>query len=354
MKYAVSTWRGGMGCVGLVVALGACQRSAPVVSEGAARAQAVTPAEGPARGEPARAPRVLAPVEELAPTRVPGAARVVAIGDVHGDFAVTRAVMQLAGATGPDDHWVGGPLVVVQVGDQLDRGDGERRILDWFEVLTREARAAGGAFYVLNGNHEVMNAAGDFRYVTPGGYRDFAETEVPVRWRDLLARAPERVRGRMAAMAPGGEYARKMAAHNTVMVVGDTVYAHGGLLPSHVDYGLERINRAVREYLLGNPPGELPAILQGEDSPFWHRVFAVDDSEAVCALLGQTLARVGARRLVIGHTVQPNGINDACGGRVFRVDVGLSSHYGGPVQVLEMRAGQPPRVLSGQRAVGGA
>lgn len=58
--------------------------------------------------------------------------------------------------------------VCVQVGDQLDRGDEELRILYFFERLQQEAAAAGGALHVLNGNHETMNIMGDSRYATAG------------------------------------------------------------------------------------------------------------------------------------------------------------------------------------------
>ena len=47
--------------------------------------------------------------------------------------------------------------------------------------------------------------------------------------------------------------------------------------------------------------------------------------------------RANVRRLVIGHTVQEQGINSACDGRVWRIDVGMSKYYDGQVQVLELR-----------------
>jgi hypothetical protein len=310
-------------------------------------AEQARPSAPPAAARP-RAAQPLPPVRELPPTRVAAAPRVVAIGDVHGDLDVTKSLLRTVGAIDASDHWIGGSLVVMQVGDQLDRGDQERGILELFERLDGEASRAGGAFYALIGNHEVMNAQADFRYVTPGGYRDFDGTPEAPELDPVLSRVPERVRSRVAAFAPGGAWARRLAAHNTVMVIGDTVFAHGGLIAAHVDFGLERINRAVRDYLLGTQR-QLPAVLEGEESPYWHRAFAMGDDPAACAALGQMLSRAGATRLVIGHTVQQRGINAGCDGRVWRIDVGLSRHYNGPVQALELRAGQPPRVIDGRR-----
>jgi hypothetical protein len=45
--------------------------------------------------------------------------------------------------------------------------------------------------------------------------------------------------------------------------------------------------------------------------------------------------------MVVGHTVNREGISPACGEKVWRVDVGLAEHYGGSPAVLELRNGEP-------------
>ena len=58
------------------------------------------------------------------------------------------------------------------------------------------------------------------------------------------------------------------------------------------------------------------------------------------------LAVLGARRLVVGHTVQPR-ISCACDCTVFRVDVGLSRAMGGGLpQALEIGVDGTVRVLA--------
>lgn len=279
--------------------------------------------------------RASEPIAALPPSVLPAPERLIAIGDVHGDLNALLLALRLGGAIGPGDHWTGGALWVVQTGDLLDRGDDEEAILDRLAALEREAEAAGGRVIVLNGNHELMNAQGDFRYVTEGGFDDFAEYAGP-------GSGPRAVRGRTAAFAPGGPMARRLAANATVIQVGDTVFVHGGITPSTARLGLDRVNQDMRAFLSG--AGPLAPSLSGEDSPVWHRSYALDVDASSCAELASALEILGAARMVVGHTVQPSGITSACEDRVFRIDVGLADHYGGPNEVLEIR-GDSARIL---------
>lgn len=276
--------------------------------------------------------------------QLPSRARLVAIGDIHGDLKALRAALRLAGAIDSDDRWIGKDLTVVQTGDQVDRGDQDREVLDVLEKLESDAAKSDSSLVVLNGNHELMNAAFDFRYVTRRSFESFGD--LSGRAPALATRLPDEERGRAAAFAPGGPYARKLAQHLTVAVVGDSLFAHGGVLPAHVDYGLAKLNAEASSYLLGKR-AELPRVLSAEDGPVWTRDYGASEvSPEACSALGRVLQQVGAKRLIVGHTVQKDGISSACGDKVFRIDVGLSAFYGNnPVQVLEVTA-KGTRVLT--------
>jgi predicted MPP superfamily phosphohydrolase len=250
--------------------------------------------------------------------------RIVAIGDLHGDLEATRRALRLASAIGPDDHWTGGKLQLVQTGDTLDRGDQDREVLDLIERLRGEAARAGGAFIALSGNHEVMNVAGDLRYVSP---------------KSAAAFEPDRAH----AFAPGAPYARRFADWPVIAQLGETLFVHGGVLPHHVRYGIERLNRETAAWMRGTAPP--PALLMQEDAPIWTRVYSAPGLPADCVQLAQALSAAHARRMVVGHTPQPQGISAACDERVYRIDTGMSRFYGGPTQVLEIE-GERVRVLS--------
>lgn len=281
----------------------------------------------------------------------PAPERLIAIGDVHGDITAARRALVLAGAINDRDEWIGEDLVVVQVGDQLDRGDDEQEILELFDRLRDEAYEAGGAMHVLNGNHELMNCDLNFKYVTPGGFADFDDA-VGIDINDphdlnephdpeLLA-FPKEQRARMAAFRPGGPYAMRLANRNTIVIVGDTVFVHGGLHVDHINYGLDRINTEVRDWLRGN--ADKPDVISGSESPVWCRHYSNDVEPESREMLEAVLSELHIKRMVVAHTVQQDGIQSHFDGQVWCVDVGMSSHYGNEPQVLEIR-GDAVKVL---------
>jgi hypothetical protein len=345
----VATWGRARASVCLLALTFGCDRplsATPELEPRSSSPATATPAGATAAPAPATRPAAPAAASSPPPTRAPAAARVVAIGDVHGDLQATRAALRLAGAIDEKGAWSGGTLALVQTGDQLDRGDDERAIIDLFERLRREAPATGGQVVPLNGNHETMNVQGDFRYVTPGGLTTFGGLAQRSQY---AAAAPEPFRQRAEAFLPGGQYASVLGTRDVIAIVGDSVFVHGGVLPEHVALGVERINRETRAWMNGEaaPPGSITS----ERAPVWVRDYSADPpSAAACESLGRVLTALGVRRMVVGHTVQKGGISSACGERVWRIDVGLARYYGeGPIQVLEI-AGDQVRVLSAPRA----
>jgi hypothetical protein len=304
----------------------------------------------PARAIPAaekRAAEKRVAIEDTS-FRFPAPARLVAIGDLHGDLAATKAALRLADVMDGDDRWKGGATVVVQTGDQLDRGDDEPQILDLLERLSAEAKAAGGALHALNGNHEVMNVQGDFRYVTEDGFRDYHQAS-PAHGHDhAIQRLPPDQRGRAAAFLSGGSAAARLAARPIAIQVGANVFVHGGLLVQHVDYGIGRINRELEHWMRAPALAPAPSIVTNEQGPIWLRLYSEGvPAASACGELTRVLGRLSAKRLIVGHTVQQQGINSACQGKVWRIDVGLSRYYGErPPAVLEI-VGDQTRVLRG-------
>lgn len=274
-----------------------------------------------------------------------GVGRVVAIGDLHADINATRAAFQLAGATNARGEWIGGGLTIVQLGDLIGRSDDERQVLEFIFDIQRKAAAAGGSVQALIGNHEVFGARADNQAVGPDPFPAYEDIEGIRRDDPRLRHLPPHARARGAALLPGGYYARKLAAFPVVLKLGDTVFVHGGVVPRWAEYGIARINREISEWFLGHRPEPDSALgVDDGDRVMWTRQFSRDVDAADCALLDESLRILGARRMIVAHTVQPE-ITALCGGRVWAADVGMSRAYGGPVQVLEIVGDRTVRVL---------
>ncbi|XP_010521985.1 PREDICTED: shewanella-like protein phosphatase 1 [Tarenaya hassleriana] len=321
--------------------------------------------------------------------------RIVAVGDLHGDLGKARAALQMAGVLSSDDRdqWIGEDTVLVQLGDILDRGDEEIAILSLLRSLDSQAKANGGAVFQVNGNHETMNVEGDFRYVDMGAYdecSDFLEylsdyaqdwdkafTNWIVesrKWKEDRRRSKnhwdqwnvvKRQKGviaRSILFRQGGRLACELARHGVMLRVNNWVFCHGGLLPHHVAYGLERMNKEVSEWMrgLGDTEEESPDMpfiaTRGYDSVVWSRLYSRDASDLedyqinqISKILRETLEAAGAKGMVVGHTPQLSGINCEYDCSIWRVDVGMSSGVlDSRPEVLEIR-GDKARVISSKR-----
>jgi len=282
----------------------------------------------------ARTPAVILLIALLTACGPDAPVRIVAFGDVHGDMAATRRALRLAGAIDESDRWIGADLIIVQTGDQLDRGDDEQQILELFDRLRTEAAEAGGGFHALLGNHELMNAEGDLRYVTDGGFADFEDAVEMDPDDPALADFEPHQRARMAAFLPGRPFALMLAERDVIGRVGDNIFVHGGVLPEHAAYGVDAINEEARAWLRGEIG--YPDILDGSESPEWTRLFSDEPDAEACAVLAEVLTGLEAKRMIMGHTIQDEGIASACGGLAWRIDVGMAARYGRPTQVLEI------------------
>ncbi len=273
------------------------------------------------------------------------AGRVVAIGDIHADINALRTVFQLAGATNIKDEWIGGALTIVQMGDLIGRSNDERQVLDFIFDIQRKAALGGGRVHALIGNHEVFGGRVDNQAVGPEPFSAY-EGMKGLRLDDPRLRIlPPMARSRGAALMPGGPYATRIAAFPVVLKLGNTVFVHGGVVPRWARYGVDRINQEVSQWLLGRTPEPDSALgVDDGDRVMWTRQFSSNADAADCAVLAESLRILGARRMIVAHTVHAE-ITARCDGTVWAVDVGMSRAYGGRIQVLEITDDEALRVI---------
>lgn len=92
----------------------------------------------------------------------------------------------------------------------------------------------------------------------------------------------------------------------------------------------------------------MPGFLSGRSGVVWSRDYSNEDEQYCrCDKLKEALAAIpGAKRMVVGHTIQETGINSACSEQVYRIDVGMSVGCGNhDIQVLEIQNDQSVQKL---------
>lgn len=274
-----------------------------------------------------------------------GSDRILAFGDVHGAHDALVELLTANGIIDRDQNWSAQDATLVSLGDLVDRGPDSRKTLDLLMRLDAQAEAAGGEVVVLLGNHEAMNLIGDLRDVSAEEYAAFRGDPIPQGWIRPDG-APAGYVQHRAAFSASGRYGRWLLDRPAIAKRGNTVFAHGGLLPAAVAGGLDAANARVRhdlDSLMAQLPSKqpLPASL-GDRSLLWHRGNAGCHELLEIDGLNQALDAIGAQRVVIGHTpTASRQIETRMDGRVIALDTGmLASVYRGSAMLLELKDDQ--------------
>ncbi|MHA7871127.1 MAG: metallophosphoesterase [Hyphococcus sp.] len=311
--------------------------------------------------------------------------RIIAIGDLHGDYEAFHSILTRAGLIDKRNRWSGGKTILVQTGDIADRGPDSRKIIELVKKLQKRAPRDGGQVVTLVGNHEAMNMTGDLRYVHPGEYAAFIKSNSR-RVREAaydsnrdaieayyLSRDPglasngirdkwfeETPLGKLehqAAWRPDGEIGEWVAGNPAVARVGDTLFVHGGISETYASYALEEINDMVSTALAA-PSSSGQSVLNDPLGPLWYRghvrsmplaeTEAAPDDAATDkpapglsreAEIDLVLSRFSVDRIVIGHTPSLTGVKALDDGKVIQIDTGIAAHYGGTQSYLEIKDG---------------
>ena len=293
-----------------------------------------------------------------------GVQRIVAIGDVHGDYDQFLVLVRSAGLIDEEERWSGGKTHLVQTGDVPDRGPDSRKVMDLLRKLEKQSRKAGGRVHALIGNHEAMNVYGDLRYVTPREFAAFrgksskrlreayfkaaveeakqtsTTGELPVEEASFRAewesKHPLGYFEHASNLASGGKYGKWIRSHNAVVKINDILFLHGGIGPKYAALSVREINETVRKELKldFNQLMLQGAMILDPEGPLWFRGLVPETEDAMSAQLTSILTNFEAERMVVGHTSRTGAIMPYFDGRVLAIDVGISKFYGGRLACL--------------------
>lgn len=290
------------------------------------------------------------------------ARRIVAVGDLHGDYEQSVSVFRLTRLIDSRNHWIGEDAFLVQLGDILDVGPDDIRIVRLLMKLQEEARLKGGDVIELLGNHELRNFRGDYTAVDA---TSLAQSGGQKGRDELLSNATE-----------VGAYLR---TRKTIFHYGPFLFMHGGFSTATASMitslgHVEEFNTELTKALMNGTIS--PLARNGLDltedavgdvaNPILVRSILNVKCDALAKVLDKKFP--GIQSVVVGHVPHdPRDFGDwrLCAGRLIDIDFGMSRWKKGDpghvaaleieeatwhVQLIETSVAYPP-VLSSRTPV---
>lgn len=311
--------------------------------------------------------------------------RVVALGDIHGDFEALINILYDSAVIDKNGNWIARDTFLVQTGDLFDKyrnmpllenvilkdgslydvsknsvsykpefgnPDDELVILGYLTDLHQQAIYGdfGNSRVILClGNHEYLNTKirGSEQYMN-----QYMNTSI-----EQFYGGPElKMRDKILKPSKGDLAVRFACIFKVCVVIGNFIFLHGGI--NNFNFSkirkiedIDHINNSLYDYfLLGKPFPE--EISDSHYGLLWNREFSQEDSiqMASCNKYYSLVNRIGERDLnmVIGHTPQLENvnsfvsrydpdvaqrypyttrINSACGDRIYRIDTMMSRAF---------------------------
>jgi len=314
--------------------------------------------------------------------------KIIAVGDVHGDYARFIKILKEAGIMDDNFEWIAGKTHFVQNGDVMDRGRYAKHIFDLIKKLQKQAEEAGGKVHMLIGNHEELNITGMAPrypgYVPPLQFLSFLPEDMSKRLMEEYNEEMEKAKNNdnsdslieavekfwMEVITKPNpyqyeytlnfneNYGKWLLEGNAIIRINDTIFVHGGINKRFSTWSLERINNTYRyelnrmrlDYKRGTETLFKPQIVYVPDAPLWFRDLATNHDESFIEDVKLILDNLGAKHIVIAHTpygstgspVIPEDIKAVSrfDGKIWIIDTGISEVYGGILSYLKIEDGK--------------
>jgi hypothetical protein len=295
--------------------------------------------------------------------------RILAIGDLHGNYAGFKRILQETGLVDRRGHWTARNTHLVQLGDILGRGGEPGKIFRLLKRLETEAPQFGSRVHVLLGNHEAMSMSGLILYNTLEEFRDLAGEDLleegaegpraqPGAASEAPSAAEEKLGRRLdmlgckefrATLSPRGKVGSWLAGHDTAVSINGHLFVHGGLNRRHGCIPLDDLNDRIRgEFADDGAARGAPDLLHRRDGPQWNREFTLKATDAKLRELDDVLDYQHCSRMVVGHTpttcidpARSGRILPLHGGKLYCIDTGIGKTYGANLSALSVERGIP-------------
>lgn len=234
------------------------------------------------------------------------------LSDIEGEFDALRNLLLANKVINKKYEWIFGKGHLVICGDLFDRGKDVPATLWLLYKLEEAAKVKGGYVHTILGNHDIMNLAGNLKYLD----------------KKYLAAAEAMGQSYMNLYDENTELGRWLRSKNLIEKIGDNLCLHGGVSPEINDLKLtvEQINAISKPYIgwkdLKNTvkDDKILKIFSSTEGLFWFRGYfkkpALEE-----AVVDQTLTQYQVKQIIVGHTIIESNIGFYYGGKVLGVDV---------------------------------
>jgi hypothetical protein len=271
--------------------------------------------------------------------------QVLAMSDVHGEYAHLTTLLTAAGVIDGKGDWAAGNTLFIVVGDSIDKGPDSTQVLALWIKLIPQAAAKNGRLVVLLGNHEAEFLG------TPGNHKakeflkNLNDAKPPIKPEDV------------ANGTDSAGYGKLMLGMPLAARVGKFVFAHAGWYPADTSWsGFVSQAQAIlnahdytNDFLIGDH-----SILEEKEE---NKIKWYDDPKSVKSLESR-IAALGYYGVVFGHQPKAFGFKGKLGGvddlHIIKIDSGMAPdaedspgeilHFKNPGDFLNMAAPDADRI----------
>lgn len=220
--------------------------------------------------------------------------KIVAIGDIHGQYERMIVSLQNSGVIDNNNKWIFGNGHLVFIGDIFDRGEKVTEALWFIYHLEQEAKKSGGKVHLLFGNHELMIFDADERYLAEKHYV-------------LTDNTGQNYSKLFGANTILGQWLR---SKNTAIKINDNIFVHAGISPkfSESKISLDSLNNSVRDFYNGkynNYPEDYSDLILRSFGPFWYRGYFKTNrryEKITISELDNILNQYSSNTIIVGHS----------------------------------------------------
>lgn len=234
------------------------------------------------------------------------------LSDIEGEFDALRNLLLSNKVINKKYEWIFGKGHLVICGDLFDRGKDVPATLWLLYKLEEEAKAKGGYVHTILGNHDIMNLAGNLKYLD----------------KKYLAAAEAMGQSYMELYDENTELGRWLRSKNLIEKIGDNLCLHGGISPeiNELKLTVAQINAISKPYIgwkdLKNTvkDDKILKIFNSTVGLFWFRGYFKQPALEE-AIVDQTLAQYQVKRIIVGHTIIKSNVGFYYGGKILGIDV---------------------------------